>query len=67
MKKTDWIQRLRPTAILFGLMITAIAIVVIYSAATDREIPTAGWTLLGTLGGGLVAALTELIRKNGGE
>lgn len=66
MKKFDWVTRIRPTAILFGVMITAIAIFVIERGGLGN-IPTPAWTLLGTLGGGLVAAVTELIRKNGGE
>ena len=62
--KLDWVARIRPTAIVFGLMITIIAALVMNKAPLDNH---AVWALLGALGGGLVSALTELIRKNGGE
>ena len=65
MKKTDWLDRVRPTAIAFGCMLTGIAVCVI--VIPDDLLPAAAWGIVGFAVKGIADALKDLIAKNGGE
>ena len=70
--KWDWIARVRPTAIIFGFLLTGIAVGALWLILHDLDSsdPRVAMLLGGIVGvivGKLGDALTELIRKNGGE
>lgn len=70
----DWISRIRPTAIVFGVLLTGIAsggMWLIFIELTSPNPDARIATLIGAIVGGVVTklgdALTSLIAKNGGE
>ena len=70
--KFDWVARIRPTAIVFGVLLTAIAmggLWLIYHDlnAADPRVAMLLGGIIGMVVTKLGDALTSLIAKNGGE
>ena len=66
--KLDWIARIRPTAIVFGLLLTGmVALIVVDLRDGQSTIPAEAWAIIGFAVKGLADALKDLIAKNGGD
>ena len=58
-----WIQRIRPTAIIFGVLLTVIAIAILLDWRGEINIPNAGWAVIGMVATKLGDALIKLVEE----